>query len=428
MSDILSSHAPQLTSDPPVRTNPPEADQIDALVSRLVELGVDRRSIQVVKAPLRICPLGAHIDHQLGNVMGMTIDQAVLLAFAPTADGSVHIESLNFPGSAMFSVDDIPAKQSGDWANYVRGAVHSLQQKHEIDQGMIGVIGGAMPVGGLSSSAAVTTAYLLAMEYINDLALSPYDNVELCRLTENGYIGLNNGILDQSVILFGDKRHLTRIDCETVDVKRLPAPSADEVDPYEILVVYSGVSDVLTGTDYNSRVDECREAAKLLLEAAGKPVPEDVRLRHVPVTVYRTYGGTLPEALYRRATHFFGEMERVAKGEQAWSRGDIAEFGRLISESGDSSIRWYECGSPQLITLYETLRDTPGVYGARFSGAGFRGSCVALIDPTKRESIAEAVHAAYPQAHPQDAVRYSIHYCAPDGGARLLAPEDGRGW
>jgi galactokinase/galacturonokinase len=93
-----------------------------------------------------------------------------------------------------------------------------------------------------------------------------------------------------------------------------------------------------------------------------------------------------------------------------------------MTESGESSIRNYECGSPQLITLYETLAAAPGVYGTRFSGAGFRGNCIALIDPAYREQIADEVHARYPAAHPDEAPRYSIHFCQLDGAAQLWKP------
>jgi galactokinase len=394
-------------------------DQLRQTVSR--RYGARPSEVRIVRAPYRICPLGAHIDHQLGIVTGMTIDEPILLAFAPTGDGSVHVESVNFPGQTTFPVAAPPPHQKGDWANYVRGAALALQQEHQIEQGFVGMIGGSMPIGGLSSSAAVTTAYLLALEAINRLVVEPAENVALCRYTENRYIGLNNGILDQSVILFSAENHLTRIDCLSVEVERVAAERASAAaQPFEIAVVYSGVTQALVGTDYNSRVAECQEAARRMLEASGEVVPADPRLRHVPVSVYQAQEGSLPDNLRRRARHFFGEMDRVASGIDAWRQGDMATFGRLVNASGQSSVENYQCGSPQLITLYETLRDAPGVYGARFSGAGFRGNCIALIDPAARDAVAEAVHARYPLAHPDVADRYSIHFCRPDGPARLL--------
>ncbi len=122
-----SVSAVAISRRPPIVENPPEEEQIARLVDRIMQAGAaqgarfGREDVRVVKAPLRICPLGAHIDHQLGIVTGMTIDQSVMLAFAPAADESVYIESLNFPGEARFDLRHIPAQTRGDWANYVRG-------------------------------------------------------------------------------------------------------------------------------------------------------------------------------------------------------------------------------------------------------------------------------------------------------------------
>jgi galactokinase len=187
------------------------------------------------------------------------------------------------------------------------------------------------------------------------------------------------------------------------------------------LVVYSGVTHALVGTDYNSRVAQCREAATALLQHGGHAVPENVRLRHASPDLFAQYAERLDAPLMRRARHYFGEMSRVQEGEVAWQQGDLESLGQLVNASGESSIKWYECGSPQLITLYEILRETPGVYGTRFSGAGFRGNCIALIDPAQGEAIAEAVHRRYPTAHPDVAQSYSIHFCYPDGCAGMVA-------
>lgn len=401
---------------PPIRTAQPEAERVANLISRLKRHPqVDPARIGVVRAPLRICPLGAHIDHQLGQVTGMTIDQSILLAFAPATDASVHIESFNFEPAVAFNLNHVPTSTPRDWGNYVRGAVLALQQSHPLQHGLIGVVHGDMPVGGLSSSAAVTIAYLLALQAVNHREEPPEKNVTLVRFTENHYIGLNNGILDQSVILFSERGHLTFIDCQTFQVDRIPAAPTNR--PFEILAVYSGVSRVLAGTDYNNRVAECREAARLLLRYAGQPDQPKARLRHVQPAIFRAEGDRLPLNLKRRASHYFGEMQRVQDGVAAWREGDLSRFGTLMSESGQSSISNYECGSPQLISLYEILCDTPGVYGTRFSGAGFQGNCLALIDPAAREAIAEAIHRRYPAAHPTEAPAYSIHFCQPDGSA-----------
>ncbi|MEX1019150.1 MAG: galactokinase family protein [Litorilinea sp.] len=385
---------------------------------------VDPEQIQYVRSPLRICPLGAHIDHQLGVVTGMTIDRAITLAFAPAADSNVSLYSTDFDTPVTFDLHAPPPFVAGDWGNYARGAVVALSQKLPLTQGIVGVVGGSMPIGGLSSSAAVTIAYLLALEAIHGGILDPADNVQLCRATENSYIGLNNGILDQSVILYNQHERLTRIDCLTMQVDQVIAPSAMHAD-YEIMVVYSGVGKALVGTDYNRRVAECREAAEGLLTAAGHShrIEGATRLRHVEPEIFAEFGEQLPAPLYRRARHFFGEMARVEAGTAAWQAGDLQQFGALMTESGASSIQWYESGSPPLITLYDALCNAPGVYGARFSGAGFRGNCIALVDPRQRDAAAEAVGSRYRQNHPDYADAFSVHFCRPGAGAMVLDGE-----
>jgi len=393
-------------------------ERIEWVISQTAKLnGALRRDMRLVISPYRICPLGAHIDHQDGLVTGLAIDRAVVMTFTPRQDRCVRMTSHDFGGVVEFELDAVPSRQAGDWGNYVRGAVLALQQHHHLKAGMDAVVAGSMPIGGLSSSAAVGIACLLALEHVNDLNITPEENIALDRFIENGYLGLNNGILDQSTILLSDRQHLTSLDCRAVTFEKIPLPHSVEL--LDITVVHSGVDRALIGTDYNNRVAECREAARAMLELAGLPAKPIPLLRDVPDEVYGACADRLPEPLNRRARHFFDEMERVRQGILAWRAGDLASVGRLIVESGASSIENYQCGSPQLIALYRILRDTPGVYGTRFSGAGFRGACIALSDPTVREDITARVSSLYPKARPDMAERYSIHFCRPDNAARL---------
>lgn len=392
--------------------------QIDELRTRLQRrTGCAQRDIQVIYVPLRISPLGAHVDHQDGLVTGMTLDQAILLAFVHRGDRHICVESVNFPGRVEFALGPVPPRAPQDWGNYVRGAALALQQRYDLRVGIDAVVEGRMPIGGLSSSAAVSIAYLLALETANGLNVTPAENILLDRYVENVYLGLNNGILDQSIILMSDRDHLTFLDCQSVEFAKYLMPA--DKGHFEILVVYSGVASSLACTDYNSRVAECQEAARMMLGWAKLPIPAQPRPRMVPEEVYAQLAPRLPEPLGRRARHFFTEVRRVRKGVAAWQAGDLDEMGRLINESGASSVYNYESGCPPLIALYEILSECPGVYGTRFSGGGFRGSCIGLVNPGYREEIAATVAARYPIAHPEMADRYSVHFCRPDGPARL---------
>lgn len=372
----------------------------------------------VVTVPLRICPLGAHSDHQGGTVTGLTIDRSITLLGRARNDSQVRVHSENFQEERQFDLADIPEKVSGDWANYARGVAKAIGETHSFARrGFDAVIHGAMPIGGLSSSAAVTIAYARALEHTNAISHTPLETILLVRATENGYLGLHNGILDQSVIVSSRRDHLTTIQCLSHSIDTIP--QAETGQPYEILVVYSGLSRQLTATPFNQRVAECKEAAKLLLELSGRLVGVNPILAEAGAEAFRQYGGQLPEALRRRARHFFTEAERVAAGIEAWKQGNMNEFGKLVTASGESSIVNYESGSPALISLYEILAGISGVYGTRFCGGGFQGCCLALIDPAKRDAITGALHERYTAKHPELSDQYSLHICRSSGSVSI---------
>ena len=380
--------------------------------------------IRLVHSPYRICPIGAHIDHQLGCVLGMPIDRGVSLVFAPNQDRRVRLRSLDFSEEVSFSLDDVPARKNGDWGNYPRVAASALGGEHPLSLGFDAVLGGSLPIGGLSSSAAVGIAYLMALADVNRLTLSHDDLIELDRYIENVYLGLNNGILDQSTILAGQRGGLLYIDCLTR--KRRVITSLEDMHPFDILVVFSGVSQPLVATGYNQRVAECEDAARRLLEFAGETIPVRPKLRHVSRMAYESYRSSLPTSMRLRAAHFFSETERVSEGIAAWTSGDVVKFGDLMNASGRSSIDNYECGSPPLIALFEILCEAPGVFGTRFSGAGFRGACVAFVDPAHREEIEDRVRNRYIGRFPDYGKNLSIHTCRAGNGARIQEGAEGK--
>ncbi len=396
---------------------------LEARISRLKTIlkntyGHEAEEMRVICSPYRICPLGAHVDHQHGVVTGMCIDRSVLMVYAPNNRREMRLESLNFAGKTHFSFDDCCQPQEKYWGNYAKGAVFALQKKFSIHTGFDGIIEGNLPVGGLSSSAAVGLAYLMALENVNGLKVSRDENIFLDQVIENEFIGLHNGILDQSTILMSHKCKLFYLDCETTNYQIIDPGS--NIPEFKIIVVYSGLSVALSGTGYNRRVLECREAAQILLEKANLEVKDDSVLKDVPVDIYEQYKQELPLNLQKRTEHFFSENERVKKGIELWQKGELTQFGQLINASGLSSIEKYEAGSPHLISIYEILAAQPGVYGARFSGGGFRGSCIGLIDPKYADQIKASVAEAYPKKHVDIKDSYEIFICDSDEGVRFI--------
>ena len=369
-------------------------------------------------APYRICPIGAHSDHNLGKITGFAIDQGVRLAYSGKKNGVVELSSLQFPKRAQWHIKEVGGR-TGDWADYLRGATWALSKEHMLSVGLCGVIEGSLPIGGLSSSAAVILAFLTALCRVNRICLTPQELIQTAFDAEKNYVGINVGTLDQSCEVLGKKDHLLYLD--TKDDTYELIPTKPSMKPYEIAIFFSGVERTLAGSKFNMRVDECRSAAYALLAYAGMEYGKfgETYFRMVPRDVYDTYKDRLPDNWRKRAEHWYTEQERVIAGAEAWRKGDIEEYGRLSFQSGNSSIYNWETGSPELKTLYDIMTRTEGIYGGRFSGAGFKGCCMALIDPAYRESIIDKVSKEYLKAFPALEGKYMATICHSADGLKL---------
>ena len=373
----------------------------------------------VAFCPYRICPIGAHSDHNLGRITGLAIDKGIRVAYAPKQNGVVELCSLQFDKRAQFHVNAVPEKKQEDWADYLRGATQALSRRVPLSVGLCGVIEGSLPIGGLSSSAAVIISFLTALCAVNGVSLSAEELIETALAAENQYVGVSCGKLDQSCEVYCKKDHLLYLDTKDGSFERIP--THPDMKPYEIVIFFSGIERTLAGSKFNMRVDECRSAAYALKAYAGLEYGKfnETFLREVPREVYDAYKDRLPETVRRRAEPWYTEFDRVQKGAEAWRRGDIEAFGRLSFESGRSSIENWETGSPELKELYEIMTRTEGIYGGRFSGAGFKGCCMALIDPAFEEPVLEQVEKAYLAAFPKLRGKYSAHICHTADGIRL---------
>lgn len=371
-------------------------------------------------SPYRVCPLGAHVDHQHGLVTGFAIDKGVDLWFNVREDNLVKLQSRSFEGEVEFEIDRTSQIKEGMWGDYARGAKYALRKRFELTHGIEGVLQGSLPVGGLSSSAAVLIAYVMAFAKANSIKLQPFEIVKIASEAEREYIGLNNGLLDQSCIALGKKDGLLFLDCDTDNyriIKRNP-----EMPEFEIGIFFSGLTRSLVNSDYNLRVFECKTAAWNMLaykEAPLKPFDKTF-LRDVPKTTFDETRDMMPARFVRRAEHFYSEYRRVRQGVTAWETGNLQLFGKLSFDSCESSIHNYECGSPELISIYNIMRPLQGVYGGRFSGAGFKGAVIALVDPAHKEDIEKELTKQYLEQYPEYTETFKVFWVKPDDGARFI--------
>ncbi len=372
-----------------------------------------------VYTPYRVCPIGAHVDHQHGIVTGFALDRGVRLTCEPTSDGSIEIESRNFGGCVKTSARRTTSREM-HWGDYARSAVAALiNARYDLEYGIKGDIEGTLPIGGLSSSAAVILTYIRALCEVNNIRLNKSGLVELGHWAETKYIGLSNGVLDQSCEVYSRKDHLLYLD--TNDNKYELIPKSPTMPDYEIMIVFSGLEHALIHSDYNARVDECRAAAYAMFAYSGMPYGKisEAFLRDVPDGVFEKYADMLPDTWRRRAEHYYAETARVKLGTRAWMRGDLNAFGRLMFESGTSSIELYEAGSDELKALHEIALATDGVYGGRFCGAGFKGCYVALTDPAYRDEIVQKFTDSYLSRFPDLKNWFEINFCESADGVYL---------
>ena len=371
-------------------------------------------------SPYRVCPLGAHVDHQHGLVTGFAFDMGVDLWFEPTDDGIVRLKSETFEGDVEFDITQPTRVKEGDWGDYARGAKYALKKRFTLKRGIEGTIKGSLPIGGLSSSAAVLIAYVMAMAKANNIELSKMEVIKIASQAEREYIGLTNGILDQACIALGEKDSLLFLDTDTEQYRIIR--KNPRMPEFELAIIFSGLTRSLVSSDYNLRVAECKTAAWNMMAYTGMPLKglDKTYLRDIPKETYDLTKDKMPPRFARRAEHFYSEYKRVRKGVTAWETGNLKLFGQLSFESCESSIKNYECGSEELIAIYNIMRQTEGIYGGRFSGAGFKGACIALVDPSKKDDIRQRITEEYLRMFPEYTDSFEIHFCKTDDGARFI--------
>lgn len=378
-----------------------------------------KEPMYVTFTPYRICPLGAHVDHNLGKITGFAIDKGIHIAYNVKHNGIIELESLQFPKRAQWHVLDTPKEKEGDWADHLRGATIALSKRYLLKYGLSAIIDGELQIGGLSSSAAVIITFINALSFLNNIKLTQKEMIEIAREAENNYVGVACGKLDQSCEVYAKKNSLLYMDMLDDSYENIDTPK--HMKQYVIGIFFSGLERSLASSKYNMRTDELRCAAYELKALSGMEYGKfcETNMRDVPYEIYLKYKDKLPDNFRKRAEHFYSEIRRVEKGIEAYRSGDIETFGKLINESGYSSIYNWETGSPELIKLYEILKDAKGVYGTRFSGAGFKGCCMAIINPEYSDSILEKVEHEYLEEYPNLKGKYSAYICKTADGVKL---------
>ena len=338
----------------------------------------------VAEAPGRVNLIGEHTDYNEGHVLPLAIDRTVAVA-AARSEGGVRALALDCGEEDRFPPDGVAPAAGGGWRDYVRGVAWALGEAGHRLSGLDLALSGDVPAGaGLSSSAALEVALAAAFAAAHGLAIDQRELALLAQRAENGFVGVQCGIMDQLAAVFGREGHALLIDCRSLEIEPLPLALGES--GVAIVVVDSAVRRALGASAYNERRRECAEAAATLGVAA---------LRDVTLETLEARRAELPKTLYRRARHVVTEEARVEAASRALRGGDLEKLGRLLYESHASLRDDFEVSCPETDLLVDLAAGVEGVMGARLTGAGFGGCTVNLVREEALEAFEREVANVY---------------------------------
>lgn len=362
-------------------------------------------TIRYFSAPGRVNLIGEHTDYNDGFVLPAAIDFETVIGAVPRPDSMLHVMAIDKNDTDSFDLTQpITPHPTKGWANYVRGMAKILLAEGYSLRGLVLAVTGNVPTsGGLSSSASFEMALGQALLRMNDQAV---DGVKLAlsgQKTENLFVGVQCGIMDQYISSLGQKDHALLIDCRDLSYRGVPIPPDTA-----IIVVDSGVQRGLVDSEYNARRKECEAAAAHFGVKA---------LRDLDEAGFAARAHELPPIIRKRARHVITENARTLAAAESLAHNDPAALGPLMAASHQSMRDDFEITVPAIDALVQIMQNVPGVYGARMTGGGFGGCCVALAPVPAAPAVKAAIEAQYT---PQTGHVATVYLCRASAGAREL--------
>ena len=342
-------------------------------------------------SPGRVNLIGEHTDYNGGNVFPCAIDRGTYALIKTRNDNRFRMYSENFEkmGVIEFSLDKLENEKAHDWANYPKGVIKMfIDAGYKIDKGFDILFYGNIPNGaGLSSSASIEILTAVILKNIFGLNIDMIEMVKLGQKTENLFIGVNSGIMDQFAVGMGKKDHAVLLDCNTLKYDYVPVILKDEV----IVISNTNKRRGLADSKYNERRGECETALKDLQEKL------DIKaLGELSIEEFEENKELIKNEVNRkRAKHAVYENQRTIKAQKELSTGNLEEFGKLMNQSHESLRDDYEVTGKELDTLVELAWKQDGVIGSRMTGAGFGGCTVSIVKKDKVDEFIKNVGKGY---------------------------------
>lgn len=326
----------------------------------------------VVASPGRVNLIGEHTDYNDGFVLPAAVDKAAYIALAPSGDNSGQWYSLDFNESIKISFDKI-ATVPTRWANYILGIVDQVQKLGKNVPAFNCIIAGDVPMGsGMSSSAALESAVIFALNELYGLGLSRWEMARLAQRSENEFIGVKCGIMDMFASLHGKINHVIRLDCRDLSYEYFPI----ELGEYKIVLFDTGVKHSLADSAYNTRRSECETGLQFFQKHYDSSFKA---LRDVSVTMVQANRSRLSLEVYNRCLYVTEEIQRTLAACEDLKRGDLAAFGLKMYATHEGLRHLYEVSCPELDFLVDATQGESSVLGSRMMGGGFGGCTINLV-------------------------------------------------
>ncbi|WP_277290433.1 galactokinase [Streptococcus orisratti] len=365
-------------------------------------------------SPGRINLIGEHTDYNGGHVFPAAITLGTYGAARKRDDQTLRFYSANFDDLGIIEVDlaNLVFDKKDSWTNYPKGVIKFLQEAgHTIATGFDLYVNGNIPNGsGLSSSASLELLVGIVAEELFDLKLDRLDLVKIGKQTENDFIGVNSGIMDQFAIGMGADKQAIYLDTNTLEYDLVPLDLGDNV----IVIMNTNKRRELADSKYNERRAECEKAVEELNQAL------DIKtLGELDLQAFDEYSYLIKDAnRLKRARHAVWENQRTLQAKEALIAGELEKFGRLVNASHVSLEHDYEVTGIELDTLAHTAWQQEGVLGARMTGAGFGGCSIAIVAKDKVDEFTQNVGKVYTEIIGYAPAFYIAEIA---GGSRVLS-------
>jgi galactokinase len=351
------------------------------------KFGKDNGSPRVFRAPGRINLIGEHTDYNHGFVLPASVDKAVYFAITPRTDNVVTLYAADLNETYSFDLNDL-SKPDATWTYYQLGILEQIKKAGLRTGGFQVAFGGDVPSGaGMSSSAALQCGLLFGLNELFDLKLDRLTITKMAQKSENEYVGLQCGIMDQFASTFGKESSVIRLDCRSLEYQYFPFP----MDEYLLVLCDTKVKHSLADSEYNTRRQECGAGVAIL----KKYRPGISSLRDADPALVEAHKAELGDVIYRRCKFITEEIARVQIACDLLNQGNLEAFGKKMYETHDGLQHEYEVSCPELDFLVDETRSNAHVIGARMMGGGFGGCTINLVRISSVNEFEENMIRAY---------------------------------